>query len=288
MTDQRTAVVTGASTGIGRAIAKSLTEAGWRVFGSVRKEADAASLQSELGERFTPLIFDVTDNDAIRRGADIVREALNGRTLNGLVNNAGIAVAGPLRHIPLEELERQLNVNLFGVMRVTQAFLPMLGADKTYRGAPGRIINMSSVAGKIASPIMGPYSMSKHALEALSDSLRRELMMHGIDVVVIGPGAVKTPIWDKADDIDAEKYKDTEYYDVLIGMREKYKTVGQEGLPPEDIGALARDILTGRKTGTRYAVLRNKFMMWTLPRLMPKRMLDRVIARRFGFPEKAR
>lgn len=287
MTEQKTAVVTGASTGIGRAIAKSLIDEGWRVFASVRKEADAETLRETLGDALTPLIFDVTDEGGVSRGAEAVREALGGRTLSGLVNNAGIAVAGPLRYIPHEELQHQLNVNLFGVLRVTQAFLPMLGADKSYQGAPGRIINMSSVAGKIASPIMGPYSMSKHALEAFSDSLRRELLMHGIDVAVIAPGAVKTPIWDKADDIDAEQYKDTEYYDVMIGMREKYKNLGQQGLPPEDIGDLARDILTGRAPKTRYAVLCNKFMMWTLPRLMPKRMVDKVIAKRFGFPEKA-
>lgn len=287
MTEQKTAVVTGASTGIGRAIAQSLVDAGWHVFGSVRKEKDASALQNDLGERFTPLIFDVTDNDAILRGAEIVREKLNGRTLGGLVNNAGIAVAGPLRYIAIDELQHQMNVNLYGVLRVTQAFLPMLGADKSFTGAPGRIVNMSSVAGKIASPIMGPYSMSKHALEAFSDSLRRELMMHGVDVVVIGPGAVKTPIWDKADEIDAEKYKDTEYYDVLIGMREKYKAVGQEGLPPEDIGALARNVLEGTARKTRYAVVRDKLLMWTLPRLMPKRTVDKIIARRFGFPEKA-
>ena len=287
MTQQPAAVVTGASTGIGRAIAKSLIDEGWRVFASVRKESDADKLRDALGEVLTPLIFDVTDEAGIARGADTVREALNGRTLNGLVNNAGIAVAGPLRYIALDELQHQLNVNLFGVLRVTQAFLPMLGADKSYDGEPGRIINMSSVAGKIASPIMGPYSMSKHALEAFSDSLRRELMMHGIDVAVIAPGAVKTPIWDKADDIDAEQYKGTEYYDVLVGMREKYKALGDEGLPPEDIGALARDILTGKARKTRYAVLRNKLMMWTLPRMMPKRMVDKIIAKRFGFPEKA-
>lgn len=287
MPQQPAAVVTGASTGIGRAIAKSLIDEGWRVFASVRKESDADKLRDALGAVLTPLIFDVTDEAGIARGADTVREALNGRTLNGLVNNAGIAVAGPLRYIALDELQHQLNVNLFGVLRVTQAFLPMLGADKSYDGEPGRIINMSSVAGKIASPIMGPYSMSKHALEAFSDSLRRELMMHGIDVAVIAPGAVKTPIWDKADDIDAEQYKGTEYYDVLVGMREKYKALGDEGLPPEDIGALARDILTGKARKTRYAVLRNKLMMWTLPRMMPKRMVDKIIAKRFGFPEKA-
>lgn len=287
MTEQQTAVVTGASTGIGRAITQILINEGWQVFGSVRKEKDAAALQTALGENFTPLIFDVTDNEAILRAAEIVREKLNGRTLNGLVNNAGIAVAGPLRYIDLEELKFQFDVNIYGVLRVTQAFLPMLGTDKTYQGAPGRIINMSSIAGKIASPIMGPYSMSKHALEALSDSLRRELLMHGIDVVVIGPGAVKTPIWDKADDIDAEKYKGTEYYEALIGMREKYKAVGQDGLAPEDIGIIARDILTGKSQKTRYVAVRNKLLGWTLPRLMPKRMVDKIIAKRFGFPEKA-
>ena len=165
MSEHKSAVVTGASTGIGRAIAKALVDDGWRVFGSVRKEKDADDLRAALGENFTPMIFDVTDNDAIIAGAAAVREALGGATLKGLVNNAGIAVAGPLRYLPLEELEQQMNVNLYGVLRVTQAFLPMLGADEAYNGAPGRIVNMSSVAGKIASPIMGPYSMSKHALD---------------------------------------------------------------------------------------------------------------------------
>ena len=287
MAEQNSVVVTGASTGIGRAICDALIAEGWRVFGSVRKDADAAALRGALGQNFTPLIFDVTDADAIARGAETVRAALNGRTLNGLVNNAGIAVAGPLRYLPLDDLEHQLNVNLFGVLRTTQAFLPMLGADKAFKGAPGRIINMSSVAGKIASPIMGPYSMSKHALEALSDSLRRELMMHGIDVVVIAPGAIKTPIWDKADDIDAEQYKGTEYYEVLVGMREKYKNLGESGLPPEDVGALARDILAGKTTKTRFALLKDKFLMWTLPRMMPTRTVDRIITQRFGFPKTA-
>ncbi len=287
MTNKNTAVVTGVSTGIGRAIAQSLIENGWHVFGSVRKEQDASDAQNALGQNFTPILFDVTDDAAIKKAAENVETLLQGRTLNGLVNNAGIAVAGPLRYLPLEELEHQMNINLFGVLRVTQAFLPMLGADKKYTGTPGRIVNMSSVAGKIASPIMGPYSMSKHALEAFTVSLRRELLMHGIDVVAVGPGAVKTPIWDKADDIDAEQYKDTEYYNVLNGMREKYKELGESGLPPEAVGDLVKNILNGHEKKTRYAILRNKFMMWTLPRLLPKRMVDRSIVERFGFPKKA-
>ena len=157
----------------------------------------------------------MTDFDAVKQAAAIVEEQLQGKTLGALVNNAGVAVAGPVRYLPLEDLQRQLDINLYGPIRATQAFLSMLGADRRFEGAPGKIINMSSVAGKIASPFMSPYAMSKHALEAMSDSLRRELLVHGIDVVVIGPGAVKTPIWAKADDMDIEQYAKTEYAEVL-------------------------------------------------------------------------
>ncbi|MHA7873091.1 MAG: SDR family NAD(P)-dependent oxidoreductase, partial [Hyphococcus sp.] len=255
--------------------------------GSVRKEKDAEDARAAIGDNFFPLIFDVTDSAAIAEAASCVGEVLEGATLQGLVNNAGIAVAGPLRYLQVDELKFQMEVNLYGALRVTQAFLPLLGADKSFRGAPGRIVNMSSVAGKIASPIMGPYSMSKHALEAFTDALRRELLMHGIDVVSVGPGAIKTPIWDKADDINEEQYKDTEYYETMIGMREKYKELGASGLPPEDVGALVLRILNGEETKTRYALLRDKFLMWTLPRLLPKRMVDKIIVDRFGFPKKA-
>lgn len=286
MTDihQKSAVVTGASTGIGRAIAETLIGAGWRVFGSVRKEEDAASLQAALGENYTPLLFDVTDPDAIASAASDVRDALGGHTLAGLVNNAGVALGGPLLYIDQDVMRRQLEINVFGPLFVTQAFAPLLGADRQLRGDPGRIVNMSSVAGKIASPILGPYAMSKHALEAFSASLRRELLVHGIDVIIVGPGAIKTPIWAKADEIDAEDYKGTEYYDILVGMREKFKDYGGSGLPPEDVGELVAEILTTQKPKTRYAILRNKFLMWTIPRLLPKRQLDRAIAKRFDIP----
>ena len=286
MTDihQKTAVVTGASTGIGRAIAKTLIDKGWRVFGSVRKEEDAAALQDTLGENYVPLIFDVTDPDAVASAAAEVRDALDGRMLTGLVNNAGVALGGPLLHLDPEILRQQLEINIFGPLFVTQSFAPLLGADRSLRGEPGRIVNMSSIAGKIASPILGPYAISKHALEAFSESLRRELLIYGIDVVIVGPGAVNTPIWGKADDIDAEVYKGTDYYDILVNMREKYQAVGEAGLPPEDIGALVAEILTTRKPKTRYAILRQKFLMWTVPRLLPKRTVDRILAKRFGIP----
>ncbi len=286
MTDlhQKSAVVTGASTGIGRAIAKTLIDQGWRVFGSVRKEEDAENLRSALGENCTPLLFDVTDQDAVAGAAKDVRDALDGHTLAGLVNNAGVALGGPLLYLDPEIMRRQLEINVFGPLFVTQAFAPLLGADRTLRGAPGRIVNMSSVAGKIASPVFGPYAMSKHALEAFSESLRRELMVHGIDVIIVGPGAIQTPIWAKADEIDTDDYKGTEYYDILVSMRDKFKEVGEAGLPPEDVGALVSNILTTQKPKTRYAILRSKFLMWTLPRLLPKRQVDRAIAKRFDIP----
>lgn len=279
---QKSAVVTGVSSGIGRAIAKSLINAGWKVYGSVRKESDAADAAAALGPGFTPLIFDVTDAAAIRREAAKVDAALGGRTLDALVNNAGVAVAGPVGYLDLDDLKRQMDVNVYGPIRVTQAFLKMLGADHSRQGAPGRIVNMSSVAGKVASPFMSPYAMSKHALEAMSESLRRELIVHGIDVVVIGPGAIRTPIWAKADDFNIERYRDTEYFDDLSRMKEMMQAFGDSGLEAEDVGTLTLRILTDERPKTRYAILRNKFAMWTLPSLLPKRMVDKAIAKRFG------
>ncbi len=278
----KTAVITGVSTGIGRGIAKTLCDNGWRVFGSVRKEQDANDAKSALGTNFTPLIFDVTDDAAIRAAAEEVKGALAGKTLGALVNNAGIAVAGPAAYINLDEVKRQMDINVYGPIRVIQAFLPLLGTDHSRSGPRGRIINMSSVAGKISSPFMSPYAMSKHALEALSESLRRELMPHGIDVIIVGPGAIKTPIWAKSDEIDVESYRQTEYFDVLSRMRDMMKEIGNQGLEPEDVGKLVLHILSAPAPKTRYPILKDEFMMWTLPQILPRRMVDRIVAKRFG------
>lgn len=283
----KSAVVTGVSTGIGRAIAKSLTDAGWRVFGSVRKEKDASEASAALGATFTPLLFDVTDEAAIARGAAQVKAALGGATLGALVNNAGVAVGGPVAYLNMDDLKRQIEINVYGPIRATKAFVPLLGADKAQKGPPGRIVNMSSVAGKIASPFMSPYAMSKHALEAMSESLRRELTVHGIDVVIVGPGAIKTPIWAKADDIDFEQYRHTEYAADLERMKGMMQAFGEQGLEAEEVGELVLGILATEKPKTRYAILRNKFSMWTLPNLLPKRMVDNFVAKRFGLKPRA-
>lgn len=207
----RSVVVTGASTGIGWAIAKLLIGRGYRVFGSVRKQVDADRLRDELGAGFAPLLFDVTDEAAVLAAARTVREALGGETLAGLVNNAGIAVAGPVLELAADDFRRQMDVNVIGPVLATQAFGPLLGADPSLKGSKGRIVMISSVAGKNGNPLLAPYSTSKHAIEGLSESLRRELMLFGIDVVIVAPGAVKTPIWSKAEQVDLSVYKNSPY-----------------------------------------------------------------------------
>ena len=276
-------VVTGVSTGIGWAITKTLTQHGLHVFGSVRKAADAERLSAEFGASFTPLLFDVTDETAVHESANLVRQKLNGQTLFGLVNNAGVAVPGPLLHLPIAELRKQMDINVTGQVIVTQAFAPLLGADRSLQGKPGRIVNISSVAGKMAMPFVGPYAMSKHALEAFSESLRRELMLYGIDVIIIGPGAIVTPIWDKAQELDITPFLQTDYGKVLGKFRDFMVQRGKAGLPVEQMGELVWHVLTTSKPKVRYAIVPQKFKNWTLARLLPKRMFDNLIAKQLGF-----
>ena len=194
--------MTGASTGIGAACVDLLVEKGFLVFASVRKDSDAAALTARHGASVIPLLFDVTDAESIAAAARDVEARLEGETLAGLVNNAGVAVPGPLLHLPIDDFRRQIEVNLIGQLRIIQAFAPLLGAGAQRRGAPGRIVNMSSVAGRFAAPFLGAYAASKFGLEGMSDALRRELIVYGVDVVLIEPGMIATPIWDKAEETD--------------------------------------------------------------------------------------
>lgn len=279
---QRAVVVTGASTGIGRAIVDELLRQGFQVFGSVRKAADAERLKTELGSNFTALQFDVTDEAAVGRAAALVKEKLAGRALFGLVNNAGMPSGGPLMHQPPAELLEVLNVNTVGQVIVTQAFLPLLGAKRGFAGQPGRIVNISSVGGRLVAPFAGAYQASKHALEAVSDALRRELMIYGIDVVVIEPGAVVTPIWDKAEAIDTARYANTDYAAPLKRFYDWFFTTGRSGLPASRIGELTAHALTVPRPRARYVILRRKFVNWTIPRALPDRWLDRMMAKSIG------
>lgn len=274
-------VVTGASTGIGRACVDALAKADFHVFGSVRKAVDADRLKQDLGDSFTPLIFDVTDPAAVQSGAEKARQALAGRTLCGLVNNAGVAVAGPMLELPLSEFRQQVEVNLMGVVAVTQAFAPLLGVDKALQGLPGRIVNISSISGKIGNPFMAPYCASKFAVEGLSESLRRELMIYGIDVVVIAPGAVKTPIWSKAEEIDVTPYAHSPYARPLDDLLAYLSASGANGLPPDAIGDTVVKALTSPRPKPRYTVVPNPAEYW-MARILPARLVDRIFRQRLG------
>jgi NAD(P)-dependent dehydrogenase (short-subunit alcohol dehydrogenase family) len=276
-------VVTGVSTGIGWGITKVLIQNGFRVFGSVRQTQDAERLVKEFGERFVPLFFDVTDETAVLAAAQEVREKLKGETLFGLVNNAGIAVPAPLMHQPTGDFRYQLEVNLVSILIVTKAFLPLLGTERSLQGKPGRIINMSSVGGKSGSPFLGAYVASKHGVEGLSESLRRELMLYGIDVVIIGPGSVATPIWDKAEKVDLSIYANTEYVEAARRMQEYMVRNGRNGYPPEKVGEVVLHALTTPKPRVRYAVIPSISWRRILQNLLPKRLVDRMIARNLGF-----
>ena len=277
----RSVVVTGTSTGIGWGTAKTLLRHGFRVFGSVRKTVDADRLVAEFGGNFVPLVFDVTDEAAVKAAAAQVRNALAGATLAGLVNNAGVAVAGPLLQLPIADFRRQLEINVISVVSVTQAFAPLLGTHPARNGPPGRIVNISSVGGQVASPFLSPYSASKFALEGLSESLRRELLAFGIDVIVIAPGAVATAIWAKAEEVDVTPYLNTPYAEPLKRLRAYMLALGQNGLPPERIGEVVLQALTAARPKVRYRVTPQPLQDW-IGRTLPKRFIDRVVGRRLG------
>src|SRR3981189_1457068 len=274
-------VITGVSTGIGWGTAKVLLDRGFRVFGSVRKQEDADRPKGEFGAHFTPLLFGVTDEAQVLAAARDVRAELEGETLAGLVNNAGIAVAGPVLDLSANEFRRQMDVNVIGPIIATQAFGPLLGADVSLHGPKGRIVTISSVAGKNGNPLMSAYSASKHAIEGLSESLRREMMLFGIDVIVIAPGAVKTPIWSKAEEVDISAYKNSPFFPALGKIRKFMMQLGENGLPAEKIAERIADALTSASPKVRYQITPGP-RRHLVTAVLPKRMIDRIIAKRIG------
>jgi NAD(P)-dependent dehydrogenase (short-subunit alcohol dehydrogenase family) len=274
-------VITGTSTGIGWGTAKVLLDHGFRVFGSVRRQEDANRLKDEFGANFTPLLFDVTDETQVLAAARDVRAELEGETLAGLVNNAGIAVAGPVLELSADEFRRQMDVNVIGPIIATQAFGPLLGADPSLHGPKGRIVMISSVAGKNGNPLMSAYSASKFAIEGLSESLRREMMLFGIDVIIVAPGPVKTPIWAKAKDVDISRYRNSPFFPALERIGKFMLQLGERGLPAERIGELIHHALTAPNPRVRYQISPDP-MRHLMTAILPKRMVDRIIAKRLG------
>ncbi|MBC8155695.1 MAG: SDR family NAD(P)-dependent oxidoreductase [Bacteroidetes bacterium] len=280
----KTILITGVSTGIGYGAAKQFARKGYTVFGSVRTQPDADRLQAELGVNFVPLVFDVTDADAVNAAVGLLTDWLAGRGLGGLVNNAGIATGGPLQHQPMDAIRQHFEVNVLGLLRVTQALLPLLGARGNHPVQPGRIQNISSVNGRLAIPFMGAYVGSKHAVEGLSHSLRRELSLYGITVVIVGPGAVKTPIWGKGIAIGA--YEQTDYYPAMQGFLKQTQAAESRGFSVDHLGERIVQIHETSRPNIRYAIVPQKLVGWTLPQLLPARTFDWLIGRITGLTPK--
>jgi NAD(P)-dependent dehydrogenase (short-subunit alcohol dehydrogenase family) len=283
---QAAVVVTGASSGIGRACAFALDKAGYRVFATVRQEKDAASLRQAASERLVPVLMDVTDEGSVTSAAAAVAQAVGEAGLAGLVNNAGVAVPGPIELIPLEDLRRQFEINVFGVVRVTQACLPLV------RKARGRIINIGSVGGQITIPFGGALCASKYAVEAINDALRMELYPWGIHVVLVAPAGIVTPAVDRLlQDGDAaiqrfspqgrQRYEESfrSFLTAAVGREKK-------GSPPEVVARAVLTALTARTPRTRYPVGADATALTWLPRLLPSRWLDQVRFKLFGLSRK--
>jgi NAD(P)-dependent dehydrogenase (short-subunit alcohol dehydrogenase family) len=276
-------VVTGVSTGIGYGTTKVLISKGFRVFGSVRKQADADRLQKEFGNRFVPLMMDITDSNAVQKAAQKVGSMIGDKNLVGLVNNAGEVVSGPLLYLRPSEYRRQLEVNMISPLVVIQAFAPLLGTDIKRHGTAGRIVNISSSGAKISIPLIGAYSSSKCGLEGMSDALRIELMLFGIDVVLIRPGTVNTSMYDKGEKEDLSEFKQTEYWKAVLNFQKWIVNEARtHGLPPERLGEAVHVALSTRKPKTTYAVIPQRFKNWTFLRLLPVRMFDTFIAKQMG------
>lgn len=280
----RTVVITGASTGIGAACALHLDRLGFDVFAGVRKAEDGRALQQRGARRLTPLLLDVTDADTIRKAKETVSGKVGEAGVWGLINNAGIAVAGPLEAVPIPDLRRQFEVNVIGQVAVMQAFLPLI------RQARGRIVNMGSIAGRAAMPLMGPYSASKFALEAITDALRLEVQQWGIHVAIVEPGAIATPIWEKSgkDAADMEHATSRElrtlYADVISGVREVVRKAAERAISPDVVAQVVEEALTATRPKTRYLVGADARFRALMVQLLPDRLSDRLLIRVLNLP----
>ncbi len=277
-------VVTGASTGIGRATALLLDKKGYAVFAGVRKQEDAKSLAEEGSDRLTPITIDVTKERSIADAKQSVEQAVGEEGLVGLVNNAGVGDGGPVETMDLDVLRNVLEVNLVGQVAVTQAFLPLI------RKTPGTIVFIASIGGRIASPFMSPYNTSKFAIEALGESLRQELAPWGIDVAVIEPGSIDTPIWRKgAETIDEQMEQLSPDAKRLYGkqldrMEEVLTETASRGIPPEKVAKTIHDAIQSDNPKHRYLVGRDAKIAARLKGTLPDRTFMKLIGRQMKMP----
>lgn len=282
----RAVVVTGASTGIGRAISLHLARGGFRVFAGVRKQKDAEALRTE-SPGITPLILDVTDAEQLAAAVAEVDRAVGAEGLHGLVNNAGVSGGAPTEFVPLDDLRAMFDVNVFGVVATTQAFLPLLR-----RGRPGRIVCIGSIGGRMAVPFLAGYAMSKAAVSALCDSLRGELRPWRIEVSLVEPGAIRTPIWEKGlrgVDEQMERWPEQAlelYGEVIPALRRTTEKTAARALPAESVAKVVEHALTASRPRTRYLV-GNEARMQAIVRRIPDRPRDALVARTIGLPKQA-
>ena len=269
-------VITGVSSGIGHDALRLLHQKGYHIYGSVRKEADAKSLTEAYPQRFTPLIFDVQDQDAVNQAAKRVFEACD--RIDALINNAGVAVPGPLQFVTEADFERQMDINLKSVRRITNTFLPLLGTAPDFKGPPGRIINVSSISGLFSSPFNGVYSISKHALESMTDVYRRELRRYGIKVMAIEPGPIKTKIWGKNLNSMAQ-FANTDYYDILQKADKMIKNTEKNALPVARTSNVILKCITKKHPKTRYIVQKNTLVFKIVANYLPDKLVDWFIQR---------
>jgi NAD(P)-dependent dehydrogenase (short-subunit alcohol dehydrogenase family) len=285
-----TVLITGASTGIGRATALHLAGVGWTVFAGVRKIADGETLAADGGVRVEPILLDVTDPAQIAAAVERVNE--HGGRLDALVNNAGIGYGGPLELIPIDDLRNQLEVNVLGPVAVTQALLPALRRARTLKGTPrgrtagGRVVLVSSIGGRVAMAFTAPYAASKHAIEAIGDALRVELRSSHVQVALIEPGSVATPIWDKSraqgDGLSVPPELAAQYGHVEAAMRKVIDDTERRGVPPEQVAKTIEHALTARRMKARYVIGRDARAMLIARRLLPDHVFDRVAQRALG------
>ena len=279
-------VVTGASTGIGRACALHLSDRGFEVLAGVRKPEDGERLRSEAPGTLEPLILDVTDEAAIVRAGEQVRERAGDRGLAGLVNNAGVGFGGPLEFVPIQDVRDHLEVNLVGHLAVTQQMLEPL------RQARGRVVNMSSIGGRMTAPMLGPYGMAKAGMIAFSEALRRELRPWGIWVAVVMPGNIETPIWDKggqiAEDIEQRLPPAAQrlYGDAMTAAKKIAAAQGGRAIPPAKVAKVVDHAVTARRPRARYLVGPDARAMRALQAALPKRAFDALILRSMGIPRR--
>jgi NAD(P)-dependent dehydrogenase (short-subunit alcohol dehydrogenase family) len=277
-------LVTGTSSGMGKACALRLDRAGYVVFAGVRKERDEQMLKQEGSSRLTPVILDVTDGHSIAEAVARISQTVGEAGLVGLVNNAGVAVTVPMEVVPLEELRRQFEINVFGQVVVIQACLPLI------RQARGRILNVSSVGGKVTVPFNGTFCASKYALESISDALRMELLPWCLHVIVIEPGSVRTAAGDKlVGDSEAMLKQFSTAGTKLYGQAyrafvQSFLKIEEQGVDPEVMAEIALRALTARTPRTRYLVGPKSRLLPLLATILPTRVLDQFRTRLFGVP----